>query len=122
MTAILSDVALAALLALGACSAGLEAHRTTPVSLSKFEVGEDRLDSVSVLGAPEGQVTADTGPFDVYGLFATGVGGFGKGLIVGRQALANVAKPSLAGIVLTPAQAGTQPSKLVSVSNKKREG
>jgi len=124
---------LAAML-LGACSAGMEAHRPVPVNLSQFKPGESRLDVVSVVGAPEGQITQPAGPCDVYGLYTTGVGGFGKGVITAGEVLTDVATLGVAEIIWTPVQAGTQPKKhtvlfcydhnekLIGMTNKKREG
>jgi len=112
----------------------MEAHRPVPVNLAQFKPGERRVDVVSVVGAPEGQITQPAGPCDIYGLYTTGAGAFGKGVVTAGEVLTDVATLGLAEVIWTPVQAGTQPKKhtvlfcydkkeqLIGMTNKKREG
>ena len=100
-----------ALAGLSACSVGMEASRPTPVDISQFKAGAQRLDVVSKLGAPEGNITVSTGPCDIYQLYTTGLGGFGKGVVTGTEVLTDIGTLGLAEIIWSPAQAMTRPEK-----------
>jgi hypothetical protein len=99
------------LLSLTACSVGMEASRPEPVDISQFKAGMPRLDVVSKIGAPEGDVTAATGPCDVYQLYTTGLGAFGKGVVTGTEVLTDIGTLGLAEIIWSPAQAMTKQEK-----------
>lgn len=73
------------LLGMTACSTGMEANRPVPVDLSQFHAGDSRFNVVSVVGAPEGSMNDTAGPCDIYSLYTTGLGGFGKGVITGAK-------------------------------------
>ena len=101
----------AGLLGLTSCSIGMEASRPVPVNLSQFKPGESRLDVVSTVGAPAGQITVSTGPCDVYQMYTTGLGGFGKGVITAGEVLTDLPTLGLAEILWSPAQGATRPVK-----------
>lgn len=126
----------ASLLLLASCSEGMEERRPVPVDLSQFHPGENRLDVVSVVGAPAGTVSGGVemtpgSSCDAYQLYTSGLGGFGKGMVTAGEALTDLATLGIAEIFWTPIQSGTQPSphtvlfcydkndKLVSLTNKK---
>lgn len=124
------NFAVLALLAVSACSAGMEESRPVPVDLSKAKPGESRLDVVSTFGAPSGQIATTGGMCDIYSLYTSGLGGFGKGVVTGGEVITDVATLGLAEIIWTPVQAGTRPTQhtvlfcydknqtLVSITNK----
>jgi hypothetical protein len=88
----------------------MEARRPVPVDLSQFHPGADRVDVVSTIGAPAGQINEKAGVCDVYSLYTTGLGGFGKGLVTAGETITDIGTLGLAEIFWTPIQAGTQPS------------
>jgi hypothetical protein len=100
-----------ALAGLSACSVGMEANRPTPVDIGQFQAGAQRLNIVSKLGAPEGGITVSTGPCDIYQLYTTGLGGFGKGVVTGTEVLTDIGTLGLAEVIWSPAQAMTKPDK-----------
>jgi hypothetical protein len=124
------NITVLAILALSACSAGMEESRPVPVDLSKAKPGESRLDVVSTFGAPAGQISTSTGSCDIYSMYTTGLGSFGKGVVTGGEVLSDVATLGLAEVIWTPVQSATRPTKhtvlfcydkkdrLVSISNK----
>ncbi|HEY1856160.1 hypothetical protein [Acidocella sp.] len=119
-----------ALLGLAGCSEGMEERRPVPVNISQFKPGENRINVVSVVGAPQGSLSDQGDTCDVYKLYTTGLGGFGKGVVTGAEALTDVGTLGLAELIWTPVQAGTQPvphtvifcydknDKLASITNK----
>jgi hypothetical protein len=126
----MKNFAVLAILALSACSTGMEESRPVPVDLSKAKPGESRLNVVSTFGAPSGQISTSTGSCDIYSMYTSGLGGFGKGVVTGGEVLTDVATLGLAEVIWTPVQSATRPAKhtvlfcynkndqLVSVSNK----
>ena len=107
----IQNFAVLSILALSACSVGMEANRPTPVDIGQFKAGAQRLDIVSKLGAPEGNITVSTGPCDIYQLYTTGLGGFGKGVVTGTEVLTDIGTLGLAEVIWSPAQAATRPEK-----------
>ena len=97
------------LLGMTACSTGMEASRPVPVDLSQFHPGVSRFNVVSVVGAPKGSIDDTAGPCDIYSLYTTGLGGFGKGVVTGSEVITDVATLGLAEIIWTPVQASTRP-------------
>lgn len=102
-------VGVVGFLSMTACSTGMEANRPVPVDLSQFHPGDSRFNVVSVAGAPEGSITDTSGPCDVYKLYTTGLGGFGKGVITAGETITDIGTLGLAEIIWTPVQAGTKP-------------
>jgi hypothetical protein len=96
-------------LGMTACSTGMEASRPVPVDLSQFHTGDSRFNVVSVAGAPQGSITDATGPCDIYKLYTTGLGGFGKGVVTAGETITDIGTLGLAEIIWTPVQAGTRP-------------
>src|SRR6201998_2522735 len=97
------------LLGMTACSAGMEASRPVPVDLSQFHAGDSRFNVVSGVGGAKGTIDDIAGPCDIYSLYTTGLGGFGKGVVTGSEVITDVATLGLAEIIWTPVQASTRP-------------
>jgi hypothetical protein len=89
----------------------MEAQRPDPVDMSKFSVGESRLNIVSEVGPPESTLKEGENSCDVYRLYTKGPSTIGKGAIAVTETLADVATLGLAEIVLTPTEAATKNSK-----------
>ena len=96
-------------LGMSACSTSMEANRPVPVNLAQFHPGDSRFNVVSVAGAPEGSINDTAGPCDIYQLYTTGMGGFGKGMLTAGETITDIGTLGLAEIIWTPVQAGTRP-------------
>lgn len=93
---------------LGACSTVMEANRPAAVNISKYSLGERRLDVVSSLGAPASSVKDGPNSCDVYKLYTKGTSKAGKAGIIFTEAAADFFTLGLAEAVATPAEAATK--------------
>jgi hypothetical protein len=101
-------LALAPLILLGACSTVMEANRPSAVNISKYNLGQKRLDVVSSLGAPINTVKDAGNSCDVYKLYTKGTSKAGKAGIIFTEAAADFFTLGLAEAVATPAEAATK--------------
>jgi hypothetical protein len=93
---------------LGACSTVMEANRPSAVNISKYSLGEKRLDVLSSPGAPASSVKDGANSCDVYKLYTKGTSKAGKAGIIFTEAAADFFTLGLAEAVATPAEAATK--------------
>jgi len=89
----------------------MEATRPTPVDMSQFAIGENRIQVVEAIGAPTANVKDGDQSCDVYKLYTRGPGGVSKGAIAAGEGAADVVTLGLAEVVFTPLEAGTRNAK-----------
>ncbi|MBV9997202.1 MAG: hypothetical protein JO127_18515 [Caulobacteraceae bacterium] len=93
---------------LGACSTIMEAKRPDPVDITRFNVGENRMDVIARLGAPPSTVKDQDDSCDVYKLYTKGAHGASKGAVILGEATADVFTLGLAEVVTTPVEAASK--------------
>lgn len=103
-------IVLLALLAAG-CSAVMQAQRPTPVDLTQFQPGMERLQILSQLGAPVTTAPQGGNSCDLYRLYTTGVEPAGRAIIMVGEIAAGILTLGLSEIVFTPAEALTRPEQ-----------
>lgn len=106
-------VGAAAVLALigAGCSAVMQANRPTPVDLTQFQPGMERLQVMSRLGAPITTSPQGGNSCDLYRLYTTGVEPGGRAVIMVGEIAAGILTLGLSEIVFTPAEALTRPEQ-----------
>ena len=102
------SIAIASVLVLGGCSTVMEANRPAPVNLSKYSLGEKRMDVISTLGAPKNSVKDGDNSCDVYELYTTGNNKGQKAAVILGEAGADLFTAGLFELVATPAEAVTK--------------
>ncbi len=86
----------------------MEANRPSAVNISRYSVGEARLDVLSSLGAPTSTVKDGANSCDIYKLYTKGTSKAGKAGIILTEAAADFFTLGLAEAVATPAEAATK--------------
>src|ERR1700730_17358639 len=90
----------------------MEANRTTPTDLHKFEVGQSRDSVRQRVGAPDDSVIQTDGTScDSYQLYTKGYGAGGKAGVALLEGAADVLTLGLSEIVLTPTESLTKNEK-----------
>src|SRR5436305_14747677 len=96
------------LIVLGGCSPIMEVTRPSPVDLSRFTIGENRIDVIAELGTATTNVPDGSQSCDMYKLYTRGPGLAGKAAIAVGEAAADVFTIGLAEILLTPTELATK--------------
>ena len=87
------------------CSTVMEATRPAGTNLSKFVIGEKRIDIVADIGPALSTIQDGDSSCDVYKFHTKGTNGYGKTGIIVTEAAADFFTLGLAEVVLTPAEA-----------------
>ncbi len=86
----------------------MEANRPSAVNISKYSLGQKRLEILSSLGSPVSSVKDGPNSCDVYKLYTKGTSKAGKAGIIFTEAAADFFTLGLAEVVATPAEAATK--------------
>lgn len=98
-------------MALAGCSTVMEANRPNGVKLARYHLGEQRVDVISTMGAPETSVKDLDRSCDVYSIYTSRTNGAQKSAVILGEAGADLFTLGLFEIVATPAEAVTKPKK-----------
>ena len=87
------------------CSTVMEANRPAATNLSRYALGESRVDIVAKMGMPSGSVKDGEHTCDVYKVYTKGTSAAGKGAIILGEAAADFFTLGLAEAITTPGEA-----------------